>query len=119
MSLITARNALGSGQGAESYNILGPDLGQIAEYSKRTLLAAQKLRAWRMQITLNVSNPRFTSRSTGSARDLGVRMATIGNTLRLAWPAMTRSRFTRKGLNNTGEDALLEDQRRDRRSSAA
>ena len=44
---ITSRNALGSGEGQDGFaisaNILGPDLGQIAEYSKRALEAAQRL----------------------------------------------------------------------------
>ena len=44
---ITSRNALGSGEGtggfAISANILGPNLDQIADYSKRALVAAQKL----------------------------------------------------------------------------
>ena len=41
---ITSRNALGSGEGAGGFaiaaNILGPDLAQIVDYSKRALAAA-------------------------------------------------------------------------------
>jgi hydrophobic/amphiphilic exporter-1 (mainly G- bacteria), HAE1 family len=87
---ITSRNALGSGEGTGGFpisaNILGPDLEQIAEYSKRALVAAQKVPSiTEVKINLNISNPEIhVAVDRKRAADLGVRMATIGNTLRLA-----------------------------------
>ncbi len=87
---ITSRNALGSGEGqggfAISANILGPDLGQIAEYSTRALAEAQKMPSLTdVKINLSLSNPEVhVAVDRKRAADLGVRMATVGNTLRLA-----------------------------------
>jgi HAE1 family hydrophobic/amphiphilic exporter-1 len=87
---ITSRNALGSGEGtggfAISANILGPDLNQIATYSRRALIEAQKLPSLTdVKINLSLSNPEVhVAVDRKRAADLGVRMATVGNTLRLA-----------------------------------
>jgi HAE1 family hydrophobic/amphiphilic exporter-1 len=87
---ITSRNALGSGEGTGGFailaNILGPDLKQIADYSKRALAAAENVPSLTdTKIGLNISNPEVhIAVDRKRAADLGVRMATIGNTLRLA-----------------------------------
>jgi HAE1 family hydrophobic/amphiphilic exporter-1 len=87
---ISSRTALGSGEGNISFpialQILGPDLAQIAEYSKRALTAAQSVPSLtEPKISLNISNPEIhVAVDRKRAADLGVRMATIGNTLRLA-----------------------------------
>ncbi len=87
---ISSRTALGSGEGNISFpialQILGPNLDQIGEYSKRALTAAQNIRSiTEPKINLNVSNPEIhIAVDRKRAADLGVRMATIGNTLRLA-----------------------------------
>jgi HAE1 family hydrophobic/amphiphilic exporter-1 len=87
---ISSRNALGSGEGqggfAISANILGPDLNQIADYSRRALAAAQKLPSLtEVKIALNLSNPEVhVAVDRKRAADLGVRMATVGNVLRMA-----------------------------------
>ncbi len=87
---ITARNALGSGEGqggfAISANILGPDLNQLTSYSLRALEAAQHMPSLaESKLSLSVSNPEIhVAVDRRRAADLGVRMATIGNTLRLA-----------------------------------
>ncbi len=100
---ITSRNALGSGEGTGGFaiaaNILGPDLNQIAGYSKQTLLAAQKLPSLAdAKITLNVSNPEVhVAVDRKRAADLGVRMATIGNTLRLAVAGDDEISFYKEG----------------------
>jgi hydrophobic/amphiphilic exporter-1 (mainly G- bacteria), HAE1 family len=100
---ITARNALGSGEGTGGFaiaaNILGPDLGQIADYSKRALAEAQKLKSLAdVKITLNVSNPEVhVAVDRKRAADLGVRMATIGNTLRLAVAGDDEISFFKEG----------------------
>ena len=87
---ITSRNALGSGEGSTGFpisaNILGPDLAQLVDYSKRALVAAQDVKSiTEYKIALNVSNPEVhVAVDRKRAADLGVRMSTIGNTLRLA-----------------------------------
>ncbi len=100
---ITSRNALGSGEGAGGFaiaaNILGPDLQQIAEYSKRALVAAQDLKSITdYKINLNVSNPEVhVAVDRRRAADLGVRMSTIGNTLRLAVSGDDQISFYKEG----------------------
>ena len=117
---ITARTALGSGEGAGGFaiwaNILGPDLNQIAEYSKRTLAAAQKLPSLAdVKITLNVSNPEIhVAVDRKRAADLGVRMATIGNTLRLAVAGDDEISFYKEGPEQYPvKMRVRENQRRD------
>ncbi|MEO7275874.1 MAG: efflux RND transporter permease subunit [Vicinamibacterales bacterium] len=100
---ISARTALGSGEGtggfAISANILGPDLKQIAEYSKRALAEGQKLPSLtEVKIGLNVSNPEVhVAVDRKRAADLGVRMATIGNVLRLAVSGDDEISFYKEG----------------------
>jgi HAE1 family hydrophobic/amphiphilic exporter-1 len=117
---ITSRNALGSGEGvggfAISANILGPDLNQIADYSKRALAAAQKIPSLtEVKINLNVSNPEVhVAVDRKRAADLGVRMATIGNTLRLAVAGDDEISFYKEGPEQYPvKIRVLEDQRRD------
>ena len=100
---ISSRTALGSGEGtggfAISANILGPDLKQIAEYSKRALVEGQKLASLtEVKIGLNVSNPEVhVAVDRKRAADLGVRMATIGNVLRLAVSGDDEISFYKEG----------------------
>ena len=117
---ITARNALGSGEGTGGFaiaaNILGPDLPQIAEYSKRALLAAQKLQSLAdTKINLNLANPEIhVAVDRRRAADLGVRMATIGNTLRLAVAGDDEISFYKEGPEQYPvKIRVLENQRRD------
>src|SRR5262249_47378774 len=87
---ISSRNALGSGEGAGGYpiqaNILGPDLKQLTDYSLKALEAAQRTASLaEPKLSLSVSNPEIhIAVDRRRAADLGVRMSTIGNTLRLA-----------------------------------
>ena len=87
---ISARNALGSGEGTGGYpisaNLLGPDLDQLADYALKALAAAQRLPSiGEAKIQLSMSNPEIhVVVDRKRAADLGVRMATVGNTLRLA-----------------------------------
>jgi hydrophobic/amphiphilic exporter-1 (mainly G- bacteria), HAE1 family len=100
---ISSRNALGSGEGtggfAISANILGPDLEQIVDYSKRALVAAQNVPSiTEYKINLNVSNPEVhVAVDRKRAADLGVRMSTIGNTLRLAVSGDDQISFFKEG----------------------
>jgi HAE1 family hydrophobic/amphiphilic exporter-1 len=117
---ITARNALGSGEGAGGFaiaaNILGPDLHDIADYSLKALAAAQKLPSLtEAKINLNISNPEIhVAVDRRRAADLGVRMATIGNTLRLAVSGDDQISFFKEGQEQYPvKIRVLENQRRD------
>jgi HAE1 family hydrophobic/amphiphilic exporter-1 len=117
---ITSRNALGSGEGVGGFaiaaNILGPDLDQIAEYSKRALAAAERLPSLTdVKIGLNVSNPEVhVAVDRKRAADLGVRMATIGSTLRLAVAGDDEISFYKEGQERYPVKVrVLEAQRRD------
>jgi HAE1 family hydrophobic/amphiphilic exporter-1 len=100
---ISSRTALGSGEGTGGFaiaaNILGPDLQQIAEYSKKALEAARNVPSLtEVKIGLNVSNPEVhVAVDRKRAADLGVRMATIGNTLRLAVSGDDQVSFFKEG----------------------
>src|SRR6266508_4269446 len=120
---ISARNALGSGEGqggfAISANILGPDLQQLADYALRALDAAQHLPSVaEPKLTLSVSNPEIhVTVDRRRAADLGVRMATVGNTLRLAVAGDDRISFYKEGQEQYPvKIRVLENQRRDARS---
>jgi HAE1 family hydrophobic/amphiphilic exporter-1 len=117
---ITSRNALGSGEGtggfAISANILGPDLQEIAEYSTRALAAAQKMPSLTdVKINLSLANPEVhVAVDRRRAADLGVRMATVGNTLRLAVSGDDQISFYKESAEQYPvKMRVLEDQRRD------
>jgi hydrophobic/amphiphilic exporter-1 (mainly G- bacteria), HAE1 family len=117
---ITSRNALGSGEGAGGYaislNILGPDLPQLAEYSLKTLAAAQATPSLTdPKLSLSVSNPEIhVAVDRKRAADLGVRMSTIGNTLRLAVSGDDQISFYKEGQEQYPVKVrVLENQRRD------
>jgi HAE1 family hydrophobic/amphiphilic exporter-1 len=85
---ITARTALGGGE-QNSYpiqaNLLGPDMGKLAEYSLHLLsLAQQQPSLADPKVSVSISNPEIrVNVDRKRAADLGVRMSTVGNTLRL------------------------------------
>jgi HAE1 family hydrophobic/amphiphilic exporter-1 len=117
---ISSRTALGSGEGtggfAISANILGPDLQEIAAYSKKALEAAKNVPSiTEVKIGLNVSNPEVhVAVDRKRAADLGVRMATIGNTLRLAVSGDDQISFYKEGQEQYPvKIRVLENQRRD------
>jgi HAE1 family hydrophobic/amphiphilic exporter-1 len=117
---ISARNALGSGEGTGGYpvsaNILGPDLNQLADYALKALAAAQKLPSiGEAKIQLSVSNPEIhVVVDRKRAADLGVRMATVGNTLRLAVAGDDQISNFREGAERYPvKIRVLENQRRD------
>ncbi len=116
---ITSRNALGSGEGQGGFaiaaNILGPDLNEIAEYSTQALAAAQKLPSLTdVKINLSLSNPEVhVAVDRRRAADLGVRMATVGNTLRMAVSGDDQISFYKEGAEQYPvKMRVLEDQRR-------
>ena len=116
---ITSRNALGSGEGQGGYaisaNILGPDLKQLTDYSLRALEAAQKLPGIaEPKLSLSVSNPEIhVAVDRRRAADLGVRMSTVGNTLRLAVSGDDQISFFKEGQEQYPvKIRVLETQRR-------
>src|SRR5262245_18419668 len=116
---ITSRNALGSGEGQGGYaisaNILGPDLKQIFDFSLKALDAAQRTPSLtEPKISLSVSNPEIhIAVDRRRAADLGVRMSTIGNTLRLAVAGDDRISFFKEGQEQYPvKIRVLESQRR-------
>ena len=117
---IASRNALGSGEGqggfAISANILGPDLRQLTGVSMRALEAAQHTPSLtEAKLSLSVSNPEIhVAVDRRRAADLGVRMSTIGNTLRLAVAGDDRVSFYKEGQEQYPvKIRVLESQRRD------
>ena len=117
---ITSRNALGSGEGVGGYaisaNLLGPDLDQLADYSLKALAALQKTPSIaEPKLSLSVSNPEIhVSVDRRRAADLGVRMSTIGNTLRLAVAGDDEISNFREGAERYPvKIRVLENQRRD------
>jgi HAE1 family hydrophobic/amphiphilic exporter-1 len=100
---VSARSALGSGEGqggfAVSANILGPDLAQLSGYALKALEAAQQLPSLaEPKLSLSVSNPEIhVAVDRRRAADLGVRMATIGSTLRMAVSGDDRISFFKEG----------------------
>jgi hydrophobic/amphiphilic exporter-1 (mainly G- bacteria), HAE1 family len=116
---ISTRNALGSGEGqggfAISANIMGADLKQLTDYSMKALDAAQHTPSLtEPKISLSVSNPEIhVAVDRRRAADLGVRMATIGNTLRLAVAGDDRISFYKEGQEQYPvKIRVLESQRR-------
>jgi HAE1 family hydrophobic/amphiphilic exporter-1 len=117
---ISSRNALGSGEGQGGYaisaNMLGPDLKQLADFALKALGAAQQLPSLAdPKISLSVSNPEIhVAVDRRRAADLGVRMATVGNTLRLAVSGDDRISFYKEGQEQYPvKIRVLENQRRD------
>ncbi len=117
---VSARNALGGGEGqggfAISANMLGPDLKQLSRYSLQALAAAQRLPSLaEPKLSLSVSNPEIhVAVDRRRAADLGVRMATVGNTLRLAVSGDDRISFYKEGQEQYPvKIRVLENQRRD------
>ncbi|HMD37434.1 MAG TPA: efflux RND transporter permease subunit [Vicinamibacterales bacterium] len=117
---ISSRNALGSGEGAGGYpinaNILGPDLQQLAEFAMKALEVAQRTPSIaEPKMSLSLSNPEIhVAVDRRRAADLGVRMATVGNTLRLAVAGDDRISFFKEGQEQYPVKLrVLENQRHD------
>ena len=89
-AVITPRSPLGGGEGGGGFpisaNILGPDIGRAADYAFQALALAQKMPSLAdPKLSVTITNPEVhVAVDRRRAADLGVRMATVGNTLRLA-----------------------------------
>src|SRR5881396_3344413 len=92
---ITVRNPLGGGEGGGggggfgypiNATLLGPDLSRLFDYSLQLVAKAQRLPSLvDPKVSLNMANPEVrVDVDRRRAADLGVRMSTIGNALRLA-----------------------------------
>src|ERR1044072_8938745 len=95
--------------------MLGPDLRQLTEYSLRALERAQRLPSFaEAKLSLSVSNPEIhVAVDRRRAADLGVRMSTVGNTLRLAVAGDDRISFYKEGQEQYPvKIRVLENQRR-------
>ena len=116
---ISIRNPLGGGESGGfpiSAQLLGPDMARLGEYALQALARAQKLPSLTdPKISLNVSNPEVhVAVDRRRAADLGVRMATIGNTLRLAVAGDDEISNYREGSEQYPvKIRVLENQRRD------
>jgi HAE1 family hydrophobic/amphiphilic exporter-1 len=85
---ITMRTALGSGENggfAIQANLLGPDMEGLAAYSLRLLEKAQATPSLAdPKVSVSLSNPELrVDVDRARAADLGVRLSTVANTLRL------------------------------------
>jgi HAE1 family hydrophobic/amphiphilic exporter-1 len=116
---VTVKNPIGGGeQGGYpvTVNILGPDMGQLADYAMKALALAQKMPSLTdPKVSVNISNPEIhVAVDRKRAADLGVRMATIGNTLRLAVAGSDQISNYREGAEQYPvKIRVLESQRRD------
>jgi HAE1 family hydrophobic/amphiphilic exporter-1 len=116
---ITVRTALGGGETGGfpiSANLLGPDLNELADYAMRALAKAQQVPSFvDPKISLNISNPEIhVAVDRKRAADLGVRMSTVGNTLRLAVAGDDEISNYRDGSEQYPvKIRVLENQRRD------
>ena len=116
---ITSRNPLGGGESGGfpiSAALLGPDLDVLATYSLRALEQAQKLPSLAdPKISLNIANPEIrVALDRRRAADLGVRMKTVGDALRLMVAGDDEISTFREGAEQYPvKMRVLESQRRD------
>jgi HAE1 family hydrophobic/amphiphilic exporter-1 len=116
---ITVRNPLGGGEQGGwpiSVNLLGPDLNRLAEQAMRLLAAAQKDKGLTdLRVAVSISNPEIhVAVDRRRAADLGVRVASLGNALRLAVSGEDEISTFRDGAEQYPVTMRVrEDQRRD------
>src|SRR5262249_13673141 len=85
---ITMRTALGGGEQNTfpiQANLVGPDMNVLIDYSLLLVAQAQQLKSLaEPKVQLNMNNPELhVAVDRRRAADLGISMATVGNTLRL------------------------------------
>src|SRR5262249_49820294 len=97
-------------------NLRGPEMNQLVEYAMRALATAQtKPSLTEPKVSVNISNPEVhVEVDRDRAADLGVRMSTIGSTLRLMVSGDDIISYYREGTEQYPvKIRVLEEQRRD------
>jgi HAE1 family hydrophobic/amphiphilic exporter-1 len=116
---ITMRTALGGGEQGNfpiQANLRGPDMDQLVDYSMKFLAQAQATPSLAdPKVSVNISNPEVhVDVDRQRAADLGVRMSTIGTTLRLMVSGDDIISYYREGTEQYPvKIRVLEGQRRD------
>src|SRR5437667_1059225 len=117
--IIAVRSPLGGGEqgtGPIQANLLGPDMAKLSDYALQLLAKAQQTPSL-VDSKTNVSNSSPEIRvavDRGRPADLGVRMSTVGNTLRLMVAGDDQISTYREGIEQYPvKIRVLESQRRD------
>jgi HAE1 family hydrophobic/amphiphilic exporter-1 len=116
---ITMRTALGGGEQGNfpiQANLRGPEMDRLVDYSMRLLAQAQGTPSLaEPKVSVNISNPEVhVEVDRQRAADLGVRMSTVGDTLRLMVAGDDIISYYREGTEQYPVKVrVLENQRRD------
>ncbi len=116
---VIEKSALGGGELGGfpiNVNLLGPDLTRLADYTMRLYDEAQKLPGLAdMKVTVNVSNPEIrVAVDRQRAADLGVRISTVAQALRLMVSGEDEISWYREGTEQYPvKMRVLDTQRRD------
>ena len=116
---LALRSPLGGGENANfpiSVQIQGPNMDRLAGYSLAAFAAAQKMSGLAdAKLNLNLANPEIHVQvDRRRAADLGVRISTVGNTLRLAVSGDDQISTYREGQEQYPvKIRVLENQRKD------
>jgi HAE1 family hydrophobic/amphiphilic exporter-1 len=117
--IITVRNPLGGGEQGNfpiQASLLGPDMGRLNDYALQLLAKGQTQPSLAdTKTSVSNSNPEIrVAVDRGRAADLGVRMSTVGNTLRLMVSGDDEISTYREGTEQYPvKMRVLESQRRD------
>jgi HAE1 family hydrophobic/amphiphilic exporter-1 len=117
--IITVRNPLGGGEQGNfpiQASLLGPEMGKLTDYALQMLAKGQKISSLAdPKTTVSNSSPEIrVAVDRGRAADLGVRMSTVGNTLRLMVSGDDEISTYREGIEQYPvKMRVLESQRRD------
>ncbi|MFN8062112.1 MAG: efflux RND transporter permease subunit [Vicinamibacterales bacterium] len=116
---VVIRGALGGGEQASfpiQANMLGPDMAKLSDYSLKLLAASQRIPSLTdTKVTVNISNPEVrVAVDRGRAADLGIRISTIAQALRLLVAGQDEISYYREGQEQYPvKIRVREDQRRD------
>jgi hydrophobe/amphiphile efflux-1 (HAE1) family protein len=117
--IITMRNPLGGGEQGNfpiQASLLGPDMDRLSDYALQMLAKSQQVASLRdPKTTVSNSSPEVrVAVDRARAADLGVRMSTVGNTLRLMVSGDDEISSYREGPEQYPvKMRVLESQRRD------
>jgi hydrophobe/amphiphile efflux-1 (HAE1) family protein len=117
--IVAVRSPLGGGESGTfpiQANLMGPDIGRLSDYALQLLDKAQHTPSLQDPKTgVSISSPEIrVAVDRGRAADLGVRMSTVGNTLRLMVSGDDEISTYREGAEQYPvKMRVLEEQRRD------